>query len=188
MSRKKTVSSEESALFRTSIGEVRPLRSNRKDPHTGGARPEPVQRLADEAAVMADLLDHPLEPADLEIGEELLYLKPGLQKRILQRLRRGHFSVQDTLDLHHMDQNTASNSLLEFIQYAQEQTYTCIKVIHGKGLRSGPDGPRLKTLANRLLRRHRSVLAFASARPNDGGTGAVYILLERWRPSRLTHV
>jgi DNA-nicking Smr family endonuclease len=52
-----------------------------------------------------------------------------------------------------------------------------VRIIHGKGYRSGARGPVLKNAVNLWLRRHLDVMAFASARAIDGGTGAVYVLL-----------
>ena len=52
-----------------------------------------------------------------------------------------------------------------------------MRIIHGKGYRSGARGPILKSAVNDWLRRDMDVMAFVSARPIDGGTGAVYVLL-----------
>ena len=179
MSESKKISDQESRIFRESVGQVRPVDDDR---HTGGVEPPaPLakQLKKDEAAVMDELLSHEFDPAELEIGEEMYYLRPGVRPRVLQRLRRGQYSVQDEIDLHHMNQTLAHKVILEFIEDAQRRDLGCIKIIHGKGMKSGPDGPKIKVLTNRLLRRHKVVMAFASARSNDGGTGAVYVLLSR---------
>lgn len=135
-----------------------------------------LQREIDEKAVLQESMLPESDPAELETGEEILFLRPGYQKRIMQRLRRGQYSIADTIDLHHMNAETAGQILQDFVRQSIERGYSCVRIIHGKGLRSR-DVPRLKILTNRLLRRQSKVIAFASCRPMDGGTGAVDVLL-----------
>ena len=130
--------------------------------------------------MLSELLSHHLDATELESGEELLYLKPGYQKRILRRLRRGHYSVEDTIDLHHMDVRTARQVLADFLDHAMANRLGCVRVIHGKGLRSRTL-PRLKMMTKRVLAKHPSVIAFASSRPVAGGTGATEVLLSHRR-------
>ena len=134
---------------------------------------------ADEAAVLDELLNGRFDPALLEIGEELLYLRDGHSPRLLRRLRRGEFSVQDEIDLHHLRADQAGPLLLDFLAESRRAGRCCVKIIHGKGLRSGHRGPVLKTLTAHLLRRHNEVIAYASARANQGGSGATLVLLTR---------
>ncbi|KAA9132485.1 SMR domain protein [Marinihelvus fidelis] len=141
-------------------------------------KPRPRQREADEAAVMQELLDDPLPEEGLETGEELAFLRAGYQKRYLDRLRRGRYAVLDRIDLHGMNEATAEAVLLAFIEDALRRGHGCVKVVHGKGLRSN-GRPKLKVMTARLLRRHPAVVAFASCRPRHGGTGAALVLLAR---------
>lgn len=170
---------DESGDFRTAVGPVRPVRSDRAELERPRPRPVPRKREEDERAVVDELLNHPWDPAALETGEELIHARPGVQRRVLRRLRRGQYSVGDELDLHNMNAEAARAALADFIDEARGRLLTCVKVIHGKGLRSKSGGPVLKRLVSHWLRRHPAVVAFASARPNDGGTGAVYVLLKR---------
>lgn len=179
MTRRDVPDREDTELFRRSIGPVRPVRGDHAPLARPRPRPEPRQRQADERAVLDELLHHSWDPAALETGEELYHARPGVQKRVLRRLRRGQYSVGGELDLHHMSAEVARQALESFLAEAGEKALTCVKVIHGKGLRSKPDGPVLKRLVDHWLRRHPRVLAFASAKANDGGTGAVYVLLKR---------
>jgi DNA-nicking Smr family endonuclease len=78
-----------------------------------------------------------------------------------------------------MTSNEASLVLRSFINGSVQDGLTCVRVIHGKGLGSGPRGPVIKQQVNRLLRRWDQVLAFISARQIDGGTGAIYVLLKK---------
>jgi len=174
-----TISDEERDLFRDSVGEIRPLQ--KPNIHRSSIKPkaEPAQSQKSEAMVKDELLNFDAWTEELETGEELSYLKPGLQQRILRRLRRGQYSVQATIDLHEMNSQAAKASIVEFLQQARQHQCYCVKVIHGKGLRSKPGGPVLKKLVNAYLRKRSDVLAFTSARPSDGGTGAIYVLLEK---------
>jgi len=162
--------------FRQAMTDVKPL--------PPGDRIEPVsrrppaaarQRELDEQRVLRELLSHG-QLEEFETGEELLYLRPGYQIRVLRRLRRGFYSVGDSIDLHHMDLATARQVLLDFIQNALDRGLSCVRIIHGKGLRSRNE-PRLKLMTGRMLRKHPGVIAFASCRPVDGGTGATDVLL-----------
>ena len=81
------------------------------------------------------------------------------------------------LDMHHMSVATAHDTLLDFISESQSRSLGCVRVIHGKGLRSS-QGPRLKLMARQALRDHPQVLAFTACKPADGGSGAVDVLLK----------
>ena len=166
----------ETELFRQAMADVRPLRpGNRVEPPQRRPAAAAQQQELDDRQVLQELLSlDRLE--EHETGEELLFLRPGYQSRILRRLRRGHYSVADTIDLHHMDVKTARQVLLDFIDHSLARRQSCVRVIHGKGLRSR-DVPRLKLLSGRILRKHPQVIAFASCRPVDGGTGATDVLL-----------
>jgi DNA-nicking Smr family endonuclease len=102
--------------------------------------------------------------------------KNGVQKRIIQKLKRGQFPVNQALDLHDMNLETAQAALLGFIAGTQGERLECVRIIHGKGLRS-VNGPRLKLMTRQLLRDHPQVLAFTTCKPANGGSGAVDVLL-----------
>jgi DNA-nicking Smr family endonuclease len=176
------VTDEDARLFREAIGDTRPLAPK---PEPGRARAKPAPHPAmferDEAAVRGELLESAIDPAAHEIGEELLYLREGHSPQLLKRLRRGHFSIGDEIDLHQMDERAARVTLDEFLAHCRRRDITCVRIVHGKGLRSGSAGPVLKRMTDRVLRRRDDVLAFASARPAQGGTGATVVLLRRVR-------
>jgi len=163
-------------VFREAMADVTPLKPpDRLAPEPRRTAAAARQQELDDHRVMQELLSH--ERLDEhETGEELLYLRPGYQVRILRRLRRGYYSVADTIDLHHMDVATARQVLIDFLDRSLARGRSCVRVIHGKGLRSR-DAPRLKVLTARLLRKHPRVVAYASCRPVDGGTGATDVLL-----------
>lgn len=164
-------------LFRAEAADVRPLAAQPRAPSaTAPPEPRPLQRERDERAVLQELLDDPGPLDGLETGEELQFLRPGYQKRYLSRLRRGHYAIGDHLDLHGFNETAAGQALHAFIDNSVRRGLGCVRVVHGKGLRSRSQ-PKLKAMTNRLLRRHPAVIAFASCRPADGGTGAVVVLL-----------
>jgi DNA-nicking Smr family endonuclease len=173
-----TIDDDERDLFRSNVGPVRRIRGDRVQVRPKLPAPVPAQRRLDELSVMDELAHGPIDFEAIETGEELTWLKPGLHNRVLKRLRRGHWRVQDEMDLHQMNTKAAANSIRAFVIAAARDGLSCIKIIHGKGLRSGPAGPQLKRLTARLLTRLDGVCAFASAPHHDGGTGAVYVLLK----------
>jgi DNA-nicking Smr family endonuclease len=168
----------DSRLFREAIGEVRQLDPVAPPPTTPKPAPHPHMLEADEAAVPGELLDMAFDPALLEVGEELGYLRDGYPPKLLRQLKRGQFSVQDDLDLHQMNAAAAQASIVAFLAEAKQHGLRCVRIVHGKGLRSKAAGPVLKGLTDRMLRRRDDVVAFASARPALGGTGAVIVLLK----------
>ena len=170
----------DSALFRSLIGPVRVLPAHDAAPPQP-ARPAPRARQfeLDEAAVRDELLDGPFDPGAIEIGEEIHYLKSGQPGRLLVRLRRGQYSVRAELDLHDMTMAVARDAITAFLEEAHRHGELCVRIVHGKGLRSDARGPVLKKLTEQMLRRRNDVLAFSSALPAQGGTGAVLVLLAR---------
>lgn len=172
------VTDDDARLFRDAIGDVRPMVSAAQPPSTPRPAPRPRMFEADEAAVAGELLDMGFDPALMEVGEELSFLHDGYPPKLLKQLKRCHFSIQDDLDLHHMNAAAAQASIQDFLAEARYNGFRCIRIVHGKGLRSKSAGPVLKALTDRMLRRRDEVIAFASARPALGGTGAVVVLLK----------
>jgi DNA-nicking Smr family endonuclease len=170
---------EDIELFRTSIGEVRPVHDDRVMPHRRSVSPRPVFRERDEAEVLRDLLSEHFDPADMETGEELIFVRPGLQLRTLRKLRRGQIVVDAQLDLHGMTVPVARSAIAGFLAECQRHRVQCARIIHGKGRGSRHRGPILKQKVGGWLRQRDEVLAYCSARSYDGGTGAIYVLLKR---------
>lgn len=165
--------------FREAMAGVKPLKPNdRIEPVPKKTPARAVQQKKDDREVLRELLDENGAITELETGEELLFLRPGYQKQLLRRLRRGQFSVADTMDLHHMDVATAKQVLVDFLDHSASRHRGCVRIIHGKGLRSKGQ-PLLKIMTNRVLRKYPAVVAFASCRPVNGGTGATDVLLAK---------
>jgi DNA-nicking Smr family endonuclease len=106
----------------------------------------------------------------------------GLDPRVVKRLRRGDFAVQAHVDLHGMLKDEAKSQLEAFLTKARQQGKRCVLVVHGRGLHSKDQVPVLKEALKRWMhtsRFSRHVLGFSTARPHDGGAGAVYVLLKK---------
>lgn len=164
-------------LFHEAIGPVRRIDATPEPPSAPRPMPRPRQREADEAQALHQSQVAPFDLPDLALGDALEYLKDGFPPRLLRRLKRGQYSVQDEIDLHRMNAAEAEAAVRRFLQENLAQDRLCLRIVHGKGLRSGPEGPVLKQQVDLWLRHRNDVLAFASAPPNQGGTGAVLILL-----------
>jgi len=122
-------------------------------------------------------------PFDLSDSDEFIEGRvAGLDQAVVRKLRRGEFAVQDHLDLHGMTRDEAKAAVDAFLRKARSGGKRCVLLVHGRGLHSKDQLPVLKEalrawLASARLARH--VLAFATARPADGGAGAIYVLLRR---------
>lgn len=179
MSDKKTLSEDDKALFRDAIGEVKSI-PNDKAPDTA-SKPAPRVKSTqnDNKSVMEALLSDFSEADLLETGEHLSYTAPGVQRGVLRKLKSGKYSIQAELDLHGMNLSTAKSELAAFLMECQLRRLLCVRVIHGKGRRTAEKAPTMKPAVNQWLQSNKKVLAFCSARANDGGTGAAYVLLKR---------
>jgi len=160
-------------LFREAMADVDPLDSDTVDPHRTRHRPVPLNLpVGDE-----DLE----EPGDLNIetGDFLEFMRPGIQRRLFQDLQRGVIEPQASLDLHGMRVTEARTAFSRFLEQNLQAGRRCVRIIHGKGRGSGGQQPVLKQKTNQWLQQHEGVLAFCTAPRWDGGTGAAYVLLSR---------
>lgn len=174
------ISPEDSELFRTSVGPVQPVRKPaRVQPDTPRPDAQPHKSREAEAEVLQEMASGKMDIAEVETGEELSYKRPGIQTQLFKRLRRGQFIVEAELDLHGLTSAMAQRELGDFLQTCRYNNRRCVRIIHGKGRGSRDGKPILKNHLNRWLRLRDDVLAFTSARPVDGGTGAVYVLLRQ---------
>ena len=172
---------DDSQLFRNTIGTVIPVKSDKVVSPPPKPAPVPYKSIEDERQVLSELLEDNFDPAELETGDELLFRRPGIQHRTFSQLRSGGFSIEAGLDLHGLTVVMAREALAGFLVECKTRNRKCVKIIHGKGIGSRDGKPVIKNKLNTWLRRRDDVLAFCSARPNDGGTGAVYVLLKRGR-------
>jgi len=140
------------------------------------------QRIRDEQEALTESLsDHISWDIGNETGDELTYLRAGMQSMTLRKLRRGHWVIQNELDLHGYTTLEARSALAAFLHGCLRDGMRCILIVHGKGLRSKNREPVLKTKVGNWLRQRDEVLAFCQARQSDGGGGAVVVLLKSQR-------
>ena len=166
--------------FRRAVSGAKPLSSGERVPHHK-VKPKPKARFtrADEREVLNESLDDDIDTIEHGYGAALRFHRSSVGKRTMRKLAKGGYSVQDEIDLHGMTVAEAKPRLADFIDYSARQGRLCVRVVHGKGLGSGNRGPVLKNAVNRWLRKWDSVLAFVSTRQVDGGTGAIYVLLQK---------
>jgi len=170
--------------FRRQMADVRPLKT---PPRVVPAAPRPAprpRREADKAIASSTPANRFVErpQADRPGAEEsLFHHRGGLQKRLLRQLKRGDLRPEARLDLHGHTIDAAGQALDGFLRRAGRHGWRCVLIVHGKGHRSAHGQPALKAQVNHWLRDDPAVLAFASARPRDGGAGALYVLLHRQR-------
>jgi DNA-nicking Smr family endonuclease len=174
---------DEIELFRRAMKDVQPLKRVQRAP---GKRRAPRAQArfarAERESVLSESLSAPGPFIDAQPGEELVFRREGVPESVLRDMRRGRYRVEAELDLHGLRAQDASLQLAQFLQRVRARGLQCVRVIHGKGLRSGQRGPVLKITVNTLLRRAEPVLAFTSAAPKSGGTGATLVLLRRAPP------
>ena len=174
------VMDEDRRLFRETVGQVTPVWNGEVQPQRPRPKPFPKRRDHEPAWDESGSADIPL----LTTGDIMSYASVGMQRTVLRKLRQGHFGIDAEVDLHGYTVEEAKTLLDRFLRVCLTEACHCVHVIHGKGYRSEGDRPILKNKINLWLRRHPQVLAFCTARPMDGGTGAVYVLLR----SRNKHV
>ena len=164
--------------FRDAVRDVAPIPTpNRVEPFRVLPPPIPAKRREDEQAVLAELARFTFDD-DTEIEDDASYLRPGLQRDILRKLRRTHWVIQDHLDLHGLGADEASLATAQFLSECTRRGMRCVRIVHGKGLRSPGREPVLKRRIRKLLTRREEVLAFVEPRAVQGGGGAVVVLLE----------
>ena len=172
--------SADASEFRAAVRDVKPLAQ--QPPAAGLAKPKPRARLRRSSPGETESLDEMMPliaaaPADESGADPMSFQRSNVRSQVMRKLRRGLYPTEDELDLHGLNQTAARDRLADFISRARDAGHRCVRIVHGKGYRSGARGPVLKAAVNLWLRRHLDVMAFTSARVIDGGTGAVYVLL-----------
>jgi DNA-nicking Smr family endonuclease len=169
---------DEFQLFRDAVQDITPLKHD-KITHKKKPNKKPTTIFSPEQTPIIDTLSDEAEIERINPLDHLSYSHTGIQKRVFKKLRRGQYIIIDELDLHGLNVKQAKQLLLRFLATALQVEGSCVSIIHGKGHRSGNQQPVIKQQTNHWLKQHPRVLAFHSAQPKDGGTGAVYALLRR---------
>lgn len=170
----------EANLFRDSMKDVVPLDfSDRVVQAVPRPAPVPRQRLADDRAVLHESISDAFDVDTLlETDADLSYRRDGIGPDVIRRLRRGHWIIQDELDLHGQRREEARELLGAFLRRCTLKGIRCVRIIHGKGLGSVNQKPVLKKLVHGWLVQKEEVMAFVQARAADGGSGALIVLLK----------
>ena len=170
---------DDEGLFRRAMRDVAPVRAPDRVSHPRTPPPPiPVQRIEDERAVLEELSRLAGGADDVEIEEDHAYLRPGLPREVLRKLRRLHWVVQGELDLHGLTGDEAALATARFLAESSRRGLRCLRIIHGKGRGSPNREPVLRGRIRRLLARKSEVLAFSEPPPAHGGSGAVIVLLD----------
>jgi DNA-nicking Smr family endonuclease len=169
---------EKDETFRDAMRDVSPIKAtNRVEPYRPPRPPLAAKRHEDERAVIEELARLTLDD-DAEIEEDASYLRPGLPRDILRKLRRTHWVIQDDLDLHGFTSEEAAMQTAVFLADARRRGLRCVRIVHGKGLRSPGREPVLKGKVRVWLLKRDEVLAYCEAPANQGGSGALLVLLK----------
>ena len=169
------IAPDDAALFRATVAGVKPLPDqNRIKPQN---KPRlPLFRPAASSPQISDIIsDFGADDAPAE------YLRNGLSRMTLRKLRRGNWPVQDSLDLHGNTSDAARKLLQEFLHVATQREMRCVLVIHGKGMNSRGGEAVLRKLTRHWLAQLPQVLGYCDAAPGQGGSGAVLVLLKVMR-------
>jgi DNA-nicking Smr family endonuclease len=167
-------------IFLEAMTDVRENKEFRKIPYQSPPAVKiPAPQQEDDVKVLKEVVLGKKRIRLSDTGEYIEWTRPGTRKDLARRLHKGDFSVQDCIDLHGLTLTEAEEDLIEFFREALLRQYSCIKVVHGRGLKS-PHGPVLKEAFKKLLRGpfRKWVLAYATAKDCDGGLGATYVLLK----------
>ena len=167
-------------LFMRAIGTTKPLRRNPSVPLAPEPpAPIPVQHQLDEQRVLRESLSDEFDVTTLlDVDDAMSFRRPGIGTDVTARLRKGEWAIQGQVDLHGLRSDEAREALGGFIRTAYKQGLRCVRVVHGKGLGSPGKQPVLKTKTQRWLIQKNEVLAFVQARGDEGGAGALVVLLK----------
>jgi DNA-nicking Smr family endonuclease len=169
----------EQQLFVRAVGPVKPLAPQARVPlKTRAPAPEPLQLQLDQQAVLRESLSDEIDIGSLiDTDDQLSYLREGMGRDVIRKLRQGGWALQGEIDLHGLRSDEAREALGGFIRQAHRQGWRCVRVVHGKGLGSPGKTPVLKNKVLRWLVQKNEVLAFVQATPSEGGAGALRVLL-----------
>jgi len=170
-------------LFREAMSGVSPLSNDKAYHEDNSTASKPaakkIAHYEEDEIEFHDPLSDELLVEEVEPEGTISFCETGIQKGVFRKLRSGQYRISDELDLHGTTIKQAKQILMYYLQETPQFESCCVRIIHGKGNRSGKNKPVLKTQVNHWLIEHERVLAFHSAKAKDGGTGAVYVLLRK---------
>jgi len=178
-----SASADEHELFDQAMTGVQPIEHDRHPPEVNAREPFSNRKREREVIREIDALIAGELPLALEETEGRLEAAvPGIDRKTLKRLRRGELAIESEIDLHGLDATSAHARLERFIRECHVNGLRCVRIVHGRGKNSLGGIPVLRSQLPRWLARgpsRRVVLAYTSAKPNDGGPGATYVLLRK---------
>ncbi len=167
-------------IFLEAMTDVRERQEFRKIPYSSPAMMKiPSLQTEDDIKVLKEIVHGKKKIRLSDTGEYIEWTRPGARKDLAKRLHRGDFSVQDYIDLHGLTLSEAEEAIIQFFKRALTMRYSCVKIIHGRGLKSSR-GPVLKDALIKWLQGpfRKLILTYVTARDCDGGLGATYVLLK----------
>ena len=166
-------------LFARAAGAVRPLPARGRFEHPRDLpAPIPVQQQLDDQRVMQESMSDEFDFTTLlDVDDALSFRRPGIGLDVTRRLRKGEWSIQREIDLHGLRSDEAREALGTFLRDVRKLGLRCVRVVHGKGLGSPGKTPVLKGKVQGWLIQKNEVIAFVQARPDEGGAGALVVLL-----------
>ncbi len=170
----------ERSLFVRAAGAVQPMRAHRRV-HLAPDQPAPLatQQQLDDRRVLLEAISDEFDAGTLlDVDDALSFRRPGIGLDVTRRLRRGDWSIQGEIDLHGLRREEAREALAAFVREAHRRGWRCVRVVHGKGLGSPGKAPVLKGRVQGWLVQKSEVLAFVQARGDEGGAGALVVLLK----------
>lgn len=176
------MSDDDRELFRRRMSDVIRQRVDVVPPDHRRPDPVPHQSRREDRAALDDLANDAIDWVEFETGDELLYYQPGVQRQVIRKMRRGGYAITAELDLHGCTVEQARARLRDFLRDLDRSRQTCVRIVHGKGLRSPGRRPVLRNKVALWLARRRDVLGYCPAPGHDGGSGALYVLLRKRQP------
>ncbi len=182
---RKNALEEEMSFFLDAMGDVTRLpEDKRRMLHGSVSRTKPSHPPTDESTqVMEHLQGLVRGSVELDITFSDEYIEgavQGFSRKLMKKLKRGELPAQGHIDLHGLTKQEAETAVTDFLLESFRIGLRCVLIVHGRGLNSPESLPVLKEGLPQWLNRGRVrkvVLAFATARPYDGGTGATYVFL-----------
>lgn len=174
----------ETDFFLHAMSDVAPLTKGGRD--IAGCASTPAAA-SQPQPTFAQLLESTVE-FEMEYSHEFMTGQiRGLDFKLFRKLKAGEFSVEAHHDLHGLNSEQARTSVTDFVRRCYMEGKRCVLLIPGRGLNS-PSGQGVlrQELSGWLTQAplKRIVLAFTTALPKHGGSGAVYLLLRQVRKDR----
>jgi DNA-nicking Smr family endonuclease len=149
--------------------------------HLAPGQPLPIamQQQLDEQRVLREAISDEFDASTLlDVDDAMSFRRPGIGTDVTRKLRKGDWSLQGEIDLHGLRREEAREALSSFIRDAHRRGWRCVRIVHGKGLGSPGKTPVLKSRVQNWLIQKNEVLAFVQARGDEGGAGALVVLLK----------